>query len=477
MLKDLITRCSTLKEAYPDFGQRFPDLDLKEYGLENDTAEFIQKGITPSDLQFKGDERAVVSTITTTSKDRDSEIVDPAGAILTEYKKNPVVLFGHDHRSLPVGKNIWIKLSDDKKSLIAKTEYTPEAANPIGNQIFEYRKAGFPLAYSIGFIPLEWTSFSEGDGTPEAKAGVRRKFTKWILLEYSDVPVPSNPEAVAIAVSKSLIPAKEAPEYGVTEEEVLTILESEETYECECIECGWKTTSKKHCKDIKCKECDGEMRRAERPGVGKDLEEKRMDIKGNPSIWDVLDAIHRQLRPPGDNSYTKWVADLYPTKYPDGHVIIEDTSSGQKFLQYDYKYADGVVKLSTEFAELEDTYKPSKAFEGFREKAGRTLSDKTRRIMVKAAEAMGSAAEALAVLLKESDKPKGSEADNALEDKPKEDEEDEKSFLNLIEPSPEMISIEEKDIDSLIQTRVENILKGSVSEIIRTTIQQVRGKV
>jgi len=41
-----------------------------------------------------------------------------------------------------------------------------------------------------------------------------------------------------------------------------------ESYECECLECGHKMTSENHCNEIVCSECGGEMRRAERPGVG-----------------------------------------------------------------------------------------------------------------------------------------------------------------------------------------------------------------
>jgi len=41
-----------------------------------------------------------------------------------------------------------------------------------------------------------------------------------------------------------------------------------ETYDCECIDCGHKMQSDEHCQDIKCPECGGTMRRAERPGPG-----------------------------------------------------------------------------------------------------------------------------------------------------------------------------------------------------------------
>ena len=45
-------------------------------------------------------------------------------------------------------------------------------------------------------------------------------------------------------------------------------LEKVETYNCECIECGYKMKSEIHCNQLKCPECGGQMRRAERPGPG-----------------------------------------------------------------------------------------------------------------------------------------------------------------------------------------------------------------
>lgn len=47
----------------------------------------------------------------------------------------------------------------------------------------------------------------------------------------------------------------------------------QETFNCECIECGWKITSKIPCKDFKCEKCGGQMRRAEKPGSGQSGEE------------------------------------------------------------------------------------------------------------------------------------------------------------------------------------------------------------
>jgi len=43
----------------------------------------------------------------------------------------------------------------------------------------------------------------------------------------------------------------------------------EQTYRCSCIKCGYTmTVTGKHCTDVKCPKCGGDMRRASRPGPG-----------------------------------------------------------------------------------------------------------------------------------------------------------------------------------------------------------------
>ena len=41
-----------------------------------------------------------------------------------------------------------------------------------------------------------------------------------------------------------------------------------ESYACECLDCGYTADSDEHCMETRCPKCGGEMRRAERPGVG-----------------------------------------------------------------------------------------------------------------------------------------------------------------------------------------------------------------
>ena len=48
------------------------------------------------------------------------------------------------------------------------------------------------------------------------------------------------------------------------------IYEIRSEVECECPNCGYKTKSDDHCKNLSCPKCGTKMRRADRPGKGKE---------------------------------------------------------------------------------------------------------------------------------------------------------------------------------------------------------------
>jgi len=56
-------------------------------------------------------------------------------------------------------------------------------------------------------------------------------------------------------------------------------------YNCECIKCKHKMESDKHCNEIKCPKCGGEMRRAERPGPGKE----KKDICEHTQVVEITE--------------------------------------------------------------------------------------------------------------------------------------------------------------------------------------------
>lgn len=133
-------------------------------------------------------DRCIKFTITTSFPDRESDVVYPDGIDIAAYQANPIVLFGHDYKSLPIGRCISIERFADR--LVATTEFATADLNPLADQVFRMVKAGFLKGASIGFRPLEWVYDEERHGV---------NFKKTELLEFSIVPVPANALALVAA--------------------------------------------------------------------------------------------------------------------------------------------------------------------------------------------------------------------------------------------------------------------------------------
>ncbi len=229
-MKDLITERLKLKDIYPERAEAL----AKESGINIDDLELIRKGIVAEKAQVNKEERSVTSYINTAAKDRDNEVIEPKGVLLSHYRKNPVVPYGHNYGGLPVAKNIWIKKDD--KGLLAKTVFLKHAFAEDVFQLYSESVAGTGpamKAWSIGFIPLKWVDSTQEErvapkeGKGEKDTGVRRTYKKWELLEYSAVMIPSNPEALTLMVEKGLIKSeklrKEIEKYIEIEDEELEI--------------------------------------------------------------------------------------------------------------------------------------------------------------------------------------------------------------------------------------------------------------
>jgi hypothetical protein len=177
-----------LVNVYPDVAAQVA-IELQKAPEE---IELVRKFYTvqEKDRQIIEGERAVISIINTAAVDRDKEIVDPKGALLKDYRSAPVVLWAHRYGQPPIGKNVWIKYDRARNALVAKTVF---AQTEFADEIYRLYKDGFIFAWSIGFIP---TVFKELDEKEREK--LRGYILKWHMLEYSAVPVPSNPEALTI---------------------------------------------------------------------------------------------------------------------------------------------------------------------------------------------------------------------------------------------------------------------------------------
>jgi HK97 family phage prohead protease len=134
--------------------------------------------------------RTIRFCLSTAGVDRDNDTIDPRGWQLDNYRRNPVVLWAHDYRALPVARAVRIGVEGDR--LVAAAEF---AEHPFADSVFKLYQGGFLRATSVGFRPIE--------ATPNpARGGI--DFTKQELLEFSCVPIPANPDALAVAAAKGV---------------------------------------------------------------------------------------------------------------------------------------------------------------------------------------------------------------------------------------------------------------------------------
>jgi len=144
------------------------------------------------------EERTLSFTISDDTNDRYREIMNAKGCDLTNYLKNPVVLWCHNHSIPVIGRGYGTKVKE--KSIFSKVEFCP---NEFSIGIYELYKRGFMKGVSIGFLP-------KPDGTeelnPKDNVGAIRKHNEWELLEYSMVPVGANPNALMTATKELSLP-------------------------------------------------------------------------------------------------------------------------------------------------------------------------------------------------------------------------------------------------------------------------------
>lgn len=137
--------------------------------------------------------------ISTESTDRHGDIVRAKGMQDANFAKNPVVLYGHDYHSLPVGKSLWRKTArkGGVTGVLAATQFAPTEE---GKLVFSLWKDGYLNAASIGFIPLAYDVIRGEEDDTGYKPILGFDITDWELLEYSIVPIPANQDALRNAL-------------------------------------------------------------------------------------------------------------------------------------------------------------------------------------------------------------------------------------------------------------------------------------
>jgi HK97 family phage prohead protease len=127
--------------------------------------------------------------------DRYGDIIEAAGWVLTNFRKNPIALFGHSS-SFPVGT--WTNIRVDGGKLIAKLNLAKRGTSARIDELIGLVEQGILRAVSVGFRPIKSEPLN-----PDRPYGPQ-KYTKQELLETSLVSVPANPAALALAKSLNI---------------------------------------------------------------------------------------------------------------------------------------------------------------------------------------------------------------------------------------------------------------------------------
>lgn len=132
------------------------------------------------------DEATITGVFSTEDEDRHGDVVKQKWD-LKNYKNNPVILNSHNYDDAADVVGIADKISVRDGKLQGKIKFAVKE-NPKAKIIYDLYAGGFLKAFSVGFMPKEWSDKGE--------------ILKSELLEISAVSVPAN--AMALAKSKGI---------------------------------------------------------------------------------------------------------------------------------------------------------------------------------------------------------------------------------------------------------------------------------
>lgn len=146
-------------------------MQIKGYGIIEKAAK-----LSEGEVEF---------VVSTNALDAHGERIDVDGIDIKDYKKNPVVLWGHDGFNLPIAKAT--KIWKESGKLMARAKFYLK--DDFARKVYEYIVDGYLNAVSIGGMVKEW-----GEDGMTIKA--------LNMKEFSVVSIPANQEA--LVASKSL---------------------------------------------------------------------------------------------------------------------------------------------------------------------------------------------------------------------------------------------------------------------------------
>jgi len=124
--------------------------------------------------------------MSTEAEDRHGEIVEQRWR-LERFRKNAVVLFGHDSRDLPIGRAENVRVEGG--ALRGTIVFATAEANPEAEKVWQLVQQDMLSSVSVGFVPHD-VRRERRDGRDVTI------LSDCELIELSVVPIPANSEAV-----------------------------------------------------------------------------------------------------------------------------------------------------------------------------------------------------------------------------------------------------------------------------------------
>lgn len=145
--------------------------------------ELICRDVSPG----SDGERTLAVRASDDTVDSYGEIVDCSTMKLDRYLKNPIVLYAHNSRELPIGRATSVRV--DGKALVAQIQLAAQGENARADEVWRSIKGGHTRGISIGFV--------SGEQRIESRRGEDVVVLgNCELHEISIVSLPANPNAL-----------------------------------------------------------------------------------------------------------------------------------------------------------------------------------------------------------------------------------------------------------------------------------------
>jgi hypothetical protein len=148
-------------------------------------------------------DRQIKFIFSTPAIDRDYDLIVQDGIDLSWFKTNPLVFWGHEHDTQPIGKCVSVGLENG--NLVGIIQFVPADNTIVGAKaegIFQLCRDGYLSTVSIGFIPREVVF-------PKDKTRSNNDGVDVITCEMVEVSIVGIPSQRAALIQEVGTPADE----------------------------------------------------------------------------------------------------------------------------------------------------------------------------------------------------------------------------------------------------------------------------